>query len=212
MKPDVTTRNDSLLYRVYSLFYWGSPNDTCEYRKRLLSIVLLQVPFFVFAIALALLALFMMGMALASCTQALDVKELGFTALITLAFLGAIVVTILIIVGIGKLCKKFALLKGILTGLGVGLLITLLVGSMILFVTGQSVFSLGMAECGQLSLYISIFGALVWVFVAIMMIVCGCAEIFDSETYRTLKASAKERWCAKVTVVDKDGNAVVMKD
>ncbi len=203
MKPDVTIRNDSLLYRLYRLCYENNPSDTCEYRKALILILALYFPLFIFCVV-GLVYCVILWIPILVNAFSRPIEMWVSNAWTTGACLMGLAVLFVILFAISKLCSKYKIIKYVLVCVFGIAFVVVLVWSMILYVTGQSVFSLG-NKCEIVPQLISSLGAGAWFVVVAAVITFVIIRIFDSETYKKLRASAKEKWCAMIVVVDKDG-------
>ena len=203
MKPGVTICKESFFYRVYGKFYSAPPEDTCGYRQRLLSIILLKIPLVIFSIVsmgiVAFMAVYLFDDFRSYPPSADMYMTIGFS------FIGALILMALITLVVSALqwlCSKYVIVKQILQIIGLTALACLLSYSMFIFITGQ------FCSSDPIILTMGILGAIAWCLIFKVAAFYICGRIFDSSTYKTLKASAKEKWCAKIVVVDKDGNEV----
>lgn len=199
--PNRTINEGSVLYRFQKFFYRsGDPFDTCEFNTRLLKIlfwILLVLTFTVAPVVCYIINWYTTGNFLV-----LDGHGLWHVAS-KLGWIETLVCVILLVVwGCFKINDKA---PGVIKALGYGCLTLLVCLAMFFWISvicGESIFSgrsnLWFMTASYIGMYATL-GGLVY------LAISGSMKLFDSDTYATLKASAKKRWCARLRIVDENG-------
>lgn len=204
MLPEKKIRSRSTLFRFQKFFYCNScdPADTCEFKSRLLKIVLLWIPLFLGLVVFPMI--YAVGVLIFGMPEMRDsLFSLFLVTSFTLGIIEWLVVAGICLFFVINTYQRRPVFKKLLNYSSLIFFVVLLVWSLVLIVSGQSLFSLG-EECGSLNMVISLFGLLVWPVAIALAIITIVVQVFDSKTYRTLNASAREKWCARIVIVDEN--------
>jgi len=206
MQPEIQIRDDSFFYRIYNLLYKKDPQDTCQYRARLLKIFLVYCPlFFVFVIIPMLYCVYI------SISDWPDEIDQCSTI-----FLIGLCEWVVVIMGLVPLSAVFIVHKHGAYFLNANLLNVLkitggvLLGifsawTIVIIVEGHAFWN-SVSDDGRLHLGfwdagVSFLGCIWFFILSIILMLYIYGGIVDSKTYNLLKTSAKEKWCAKIVVV-----------
>jgi hypothetical protein len=199
MLPERTISEKSGLYRLQRRFYpyTPAPVDTCEFRARLWKIFLFWIPLILVFLVAPVVYFFVRWFVFDDLPIGNDsLKAIGATEAAFYALGFVIWVCFKIYEKSPVVLKTLGVIALSLAGLSA-------LYFWILVFAGLSFFS-GMT--GSLfSTVVSVTGMFATACGLAYLATIGIASLFDSNTYTTLKTSAKERWCAKLRIVDESG-------